>query len=751
MEKKVKIIVTIGPSTCNEESLRKIKDKGVDFVRVNMSHSSIDYLKNAIQLAKKVGIPFMIDTEGSQVRTGELNSNNIAFEENQEVKIYADNIVGDQEKICLKPGHIVRQLEPGDLIYVDFDTLNLRVSDVSTIEQGYIIARAITSGVLGRNKAVSIDSASQKKFILPTLSEKDYQSIQIGLEEGIGHIAASFMRSGAAVDEVRSATQNTMRIISKIECVDALENLDEIIKKSDFLLIDRGDLSKEIPLEKIPFTQKIIINKARKKKKGVFVATNLLETMIDKRKPTRAEIHDILNTIVDGAYGLTLAAETAVGKYPMECINMLNKLIQHSQLAIDVEAFKDKEDRFVHDLEQANYLLDSGISSSLIPPHGGKLVNRVIKTALSFDYLNTLPRIKITETQQMDVEQIALGTYSPIDGFMNKIDFESVLDNMSLSNGVVWPIPIILDVAAAEANMLDPGKEVALVNERDEVMAILYLEGKYVFDKAEMMQKMYGTKDENHPGVRMVKSMQPVLLAGKIDLLKRKSSEQKEYELTPQQTRKLFEDRGWAKVVGFHTRNVIHRSHEFVQLKAMEQEHCDGLFVHPIVGKKKLGDFKASFIIKAYEVMIQQFYPKNKVVFGTFCSYSRYAGPREALFTALCRQNFGCSHFIVGRDHTGVGKFYHPKASHTIFDRFPEIEIKIVKFDTVFYSQKYQQHLQEKDYSEQIEGDKLLISGTEARKIFEQGKMPPEWFMRPEISQMIVDAFKNGEEVFVKE
>ena len=168
MEKKVKIIVTIGPSTCNEESLRKIKDKGVDFVRVNMSHSSIDYLKNAIQLAKKVGIPFMIDTEGSQVRTGELNSNNIAFEENQEVKIYADNIVGDQEKICLKPGHIVRQLEPGDLIYVDFDTLNLRVSDVSTIEQGYIIARAITSGVLGRNKAVSIDSASQKNDFLST-------------------------------------------------------------------------------------------------------------------------------------------------------------------------------------------------------------------------------------------------------------------------------------------------------------------------------------------------------------------------------------------------------------------------------------------------------------------------------------------------------------------------------------------------------------------------------------------------------
>ena len=153
----------------------------------------------------------------------------------------------------------------------------------------------------------------------------------------------------------------------------------------------------------------------------------------------------------------------------------------------------------------------------------------------------------------------------------------------------------------------------------------------------------------------------------------------------------------------------------------------------------------------AYETMIQQFYPKNKVVFGTFCTYSRYAGPREALFTALCRQNFGCSHFIVGRDHTGVGNFYHPKASHTIFDRFPEIGIKVVKFDTVFYSQRHQQHFQEQDYPGSAEGDKMLISGTEARKLFEQGKAPPEWFMRPEISQIILEAIAKGEEVFVKE
>ena len=203
-------------------------------------------------------------------------------------------------------------------------------------------------------------------------------------------------------------------------------------------------------------------------------------------------------------------------------------------------------------------------------------------------------------------------------------------------------------------------------------------------------------------------------------------------------------------MVGFHTRNVIHRSHEFIQLKAMELGNCDGLLVHPIVGKKKSGDFNAKYIIKAYEMMNNQFYPKNKVLFSTFSSYSRYAGPREALFTALCRQNFGCSHFIVGRDHTGVGNFYHPKASHNIFDRFPEIGIKAIKFNNIFYSSKLQNHIEENEESSIPDSEKLHLSGTQARKMFEQGEIPPAWFMRPEISTLIIDAIKNGEEVFVK-
>ncbi len=746
-DKKVKVIVTIGPATCSEESLRKIKDKGIDFVRVNMSHSSIDYLKNAIALAKKVGIPFVIDTEGSQIRTGDLIASSISLEENQEIKIYEKTIIGDTEKLCLTPGHIVKQLEKGDIIYVDFDTLTLLVTDTSSINEGYIVAKAITAGLVGKNKGVVVDSGSKKKLDLPTLSPKDYQSIQIGLEEGIGYIAASFMRSGAAVDEVRSATQNTMRIISKVECTDALENIDEIIKKSDFLLIDRGDLSKEIPIEKIAFTQKLIIHKAKKMGKGAFVATNLLETMIEKRKPTRAEIHDVISTIVDGAYGLTLAAETAIGKYPMECINMLNKLIHHAKLAMDTHN-TSQENQFLENLEKSNYLLDNTISSSLIPPHGGKLVDRMVRKKPSTEELAVLPKITLSAEQQMDVEQIAIGTYSPLEGFMGKAEVESVLDTMRLPNGLVWPLPIVLDVSKEDAQGFEIGSKIALCDEGRKVIAILTLSEKYQIDQEEMAQKMYVTKSDEHPGVRQVKALKPIFLAGKIDLLERSDSPNKEYELTPVQTRRLFEERGWAKVVAFHTRNVIHRSHEYIQLEAMQRENCDGLLVHPIIGKKKGGDFQAKYIIESYEVMKKSFYPQNKVVFSVFSSYSRYAGPREALFTALCRKNFGCSHFIVGRDHTGVGAFYHPKASHNIFNRFPDIGIKAVKFEEVIYEPSEQKHKEEK--MEGITQEILRLSGTEARKLFEQGLQPPEWFMRPEISIIIVDAVKKGEDVFVK-
>ena len=746
--KHTKIIVTLGPATKTEQDLRKIKSKGVDFVRVNMSHSSLEDLEYFILLSKKVGIPFIIDTEGSQIRTGHLEGEALNFRENDVVRIHASDVLGNREKICLTPGYVIEQLEVGDLIQIDFDTLILRVTDVSQASKGYVTAKAITGGQIGSNKAVVIAPVFEKKFQLPPLSPKDYQSIELGLREGIDHIAVSFVRSGAAIDEVRKVTRNAMKIISKVECVDALEHINEIILKSDFILIDRGDLSREIPIEKIPFTQKAIIYKARRYGKGVFVATNLLETMIEKRNPTRAEVNDVVNTIVDGALGLTLAAETAIGRHPMECLNVLNKLIQHAELAVQRSEPSSLENGFIRGLESSSYLLEN-ISSSLIAPHGGKLINRVVANPVEKSFLDSLPKIKLDQNKQMDVEQLAIGTYSPLEGFMGQEDFLSVLTSMRLANGVIWPLPIVLDVSEETAGQLSIGQIVGLTDEQGEVIALLHLEDKYLFDKESMIRKMYGTDSQDHPGVRMVHQMQPVLLSGKIDLIKGRRSETRAYELTPKQLRRLFEDRGWAKVLGFHTRNVPHRGHEFMQLQAMEDESCDGLLVHPVIGKKKAGDFKPEFIIQSYEKLIECVYPKEKAVFAVFSTFSRYAGPREALFTALCRKNFGCSHFVVGRDHTGVGNYYDPYASQRIFDDFPDLGIKIVKFNEILYSQKLNRYVQQN--GRPLDEDNLsLISGSQARAIFLSGERPPNWFMRPEVSDIVLAAIKSGKQVFEK-
>ncbi|MBR9706801.1 sulfate adenylyltransferase [Candidatus Pacearchaeota archaeon] len=729
----VKVIVTLGPATNKEDDISKIKDKGADFVRINMSHSSTDDLNYFIKLSKEAEIPFIIDTEGSQIRTGDLNQNKITYEEGNVLKIYSKELVGDSEKICLKPGIILKQLKEGDLILVDFNTLVLKVSDISTIGEGYISARVVTQGYLGNNKSAVIVSAVEREFKLPVLTEKDKKSIEIGLKEGISHIAISYVKGGKDVDEAKKATNNAMYIISKVESKESLINIDEILDKSDAILLDRGDMSKEVPVEKIPIIQKIILKKAKEKGKQVFVATNLLESMIENKKPTRAEVNDVITSIIDGADGLILSAETAIGKYPMACINMMNKLIKHSKL--------------IKDIDHVDYL-STFETTSLIEPHGGKLIERFIDAPP--DNVDKLVKIKLSEEQGMDVEQIAIGTFSPIEGFMGEKDFNCVLDNMRLNNGVAWPIPIVLDISEKDAENISVGEDITLINTNDEVIAILHVGDKYQYDKKETADKLYCTDDEKHPGVKMLMNMKPILIGGKIDLIKRKDSDYKEYELTPRQVRRLFDDRGWVKVVGFHTRNVIHRGHEFIQLSAMKKENCDGLFVHPIIGKKKSGDYNSKYIIETYEKMMKDIYPKNSVVMATFSTFSRYAGPREAIFTALCRKNFGCSHFIVGRDHTGVSNYYHPNASHQIFNKFPDLGIKPIIFDKVFYSNKLKKHVHEKDVEGEADLEPLHISGTQARKMFEDGKMPPEWFMRPEISKIIMDSIKKGEQVFVK-
>ncbi|MBK8476489.1 MAG: hypothetical protein IPL39_09230 [Opitutaceae bacterium] len=236
----MKLIVTLGPATRTLDDLKRLKDRGVSFVRLNMSHSSLEDLAECLEKARAIDLPFVIDTEGSQVRTGFLRRKTIALEEQDTVRIYADRIIGDGKQFCLTPGYVTGLLQEGDLLHIDFDTAILRVCDLSTLNKGYVLAKAVSGGAVGQNKAVIIDQVFDRKITMPVLTEKDHKAIALGRQAGVRHVAVSFVRSAACLDEVRRVTVGTMEIISKIECLDALKNLDEILAGTDFVLIDRG-------------------------------------------------------------------------------------------------------------------------------------------------------------------------------------------------------------------------------------------------------------------------------------------------------------------------------------------------------------------------------------------------------------------------------------------------------------------------------------------------------------------------------
>lgn len=322
-----------------------------------MSHSSIADLEYFIALARKVGIPFVIDTEGSQIRSDVVRGKAIHLKKGQTITAQAFPIMGDKNAFSLRPGHIIGQLDIGDLLHVGFDSLILCVSDISARSEGRITLRVHESGILESNKGVVVNRSAPKEFDIPPLSEKDHASIDIGLREGAGVIAASFVRSGESVDMVREATKHSMKVISKIECVEALKNVDDIIQRSDMILIDRGDLSKEIPIEKVPFVQKVILKKACDAGKEAFVATNLLETMIKKRNPTLAEVHDVITTVCDGAAGVTLSAETAIGKYPIESAIMMNNILDHAASVLSRYPHNSGNGALIEALERSDYLL----------------------------------------------------------------------------------------------------------------------------------------------------------------------------------------------------------------------------------------------------------------------------------------------------------------------------------------------------------------------------------------------------------
>ena len=757
--RKTKIIVTIGPATKSTSHFRIMKDKGIDFLRINMSHSSIEDFSRAYIHAREVGIDYIIDTEGPQIRTACARSDYIDLEYGDAIKICSysnsesidassESYTGSKSSIYLNPGSVLNHLVPSNIIYINSEGPVVQVSDTSTVSSGYVHGKVIIPGRLHDKKAVYIDGIPKLKY-MPILSNKDLEAVKYGLKEKIAYIALSYVRSGADIDAAREITKNSMHIISKIESRSALQNIDEITEKSDFLLIDRGDMSKEIPAEKIPFVQRYILNLASQKKTDVFIATNLLESMIHSKKPTKAEIQDITTTVLDGAYGLTLSAETAVGENPIRCINTMNRVITH------VESIKKESGNFIAESIPYNsdlpsdYLIDHFVRST-IEPHGGQLVSIKDMDTDNIDF-KSMPSIVVDDDSARDIFQISMGTFSPITGFMNEDELHSVLSSMKLSSGSTWPLPITLDVDQTEVDSIEAGGECCLVNKDKEPLATLKVSQIYNNETSIICEAIYGTDDPNHPGVKSILKQAPFLIAGNLTSVHRTPSIMTAYDYSPRQLRKLFYEQGWEKIAGFHTRNVPHKGHEYLLTHTIEEELCDGILVHPVVGSKKKGDFNSEYILKSYDYLIYHCFPKDRFILSTFNTYSRYAGPREALFTALCRKNYGCTHFIVGRDHTGFSNHNNSKASQQLLYDIEDLGIEIITFNEVLYSQQQKIYFQSNNSNKNHDSksDKR-ISGTDFRRHLSDGDLPPDWMVRNEISVLIRDAISKGKPVFVE-
>ncbi|MCM8768051.1 MAG: sulfate adenylyltransferase [Candidatus Omnitrophica bacterium] len=382
----------------------------------------------------------------------------------------------------------------------------------------------------------------------------------------------------------------------------------------------------------------------------------------------------------------------------------------------------------------------------MIEPHGGKLINRIVseqeKKRLK-DKIFVMKSIKLNRRQVSDLEMIAIGAFSPLEGFMGKNDYENVLHNMRLSNNLVWPIPITLAVDKDQVKRFEIGEDISLLDEFGKVVGILHLKEVYSYDKELEAEKIYRTKDEKHPGVKAVYSQGDTLLGGEVTLLEKpKHIEFNKYYLTPQETRNIFKERGWKTVVGFQTRNPIHRAHEYIQKCALEI--YDGLFLHPIVGETKSDDIPAEIRMRCYEVLIENYYPKERVVLSINPAYMRYAGPREAIFHAIVRKNYGCTHFIVGRDHAGVGNYYGPYDAQKIFLEFKPEELGIIPlfFENAFYCKKCSSMATLKTCPHSKE-EWIFLSGTKVREMLQGEEIPPLEFTRPEVAKILIEGIKQ--------